>query len=74
LLVDVARGLVPQLRPLTYLASILFFPYLVSGPITYYREFAPQIEAEPRDWLRNGITESRCSRSACSRRPCWPTA
>lgn len=56
LLVDVARGLVPQLRPLTYLASILFFPYLVSGPITYYREFAPQIEAEPRDWLRNGIT------------------
>jgi len=55
LLVDVSRGLVTQLRPLTYLASILFFPYLVSGPITYYREFASQIEGEPEDWKGNGV-------------------
>lgn len=47
LLVDLARGMVTRVRPLTYLASILFFPYLVSGPITYFREFAPQVEDEP---------------------------
>lgn len=55
LLVDLARGLVPSLRPLTYLASILFFPYLVSGPITYFREFAPQVEGEARDMGRDAV-------------------
>ncbi|MBB3956828.1 D-alanyl-lipoteichoic acid acyltransferase DltB (MBOAT superfamily) [Novosphingobium sediminicola] len=55
LLVDLSRGLVTSLRPLTYLASILFFPYLVSGPITYFREFAPQVETETRDTVRDGI-------------------
>ncbi|WP_206242054.1 MBOAT family O-acyltransferase [Novosphingobium terrae] len=55
LLVDLARGVVREVRALTYLASILFFPYLISGPITYFREFAPQIEAEPRETGRDAM-------------------
>ena len=46
-LVDTARGQVGRAPPLTYVASLLFFPTIVSGPITYYREFAPQAEAGP---------------------------
>lgn len=46
-LVDSARGRVGKAHPLTYAASILFFPTILSGPITYFREFAPQIEASP---------------------------
>jgi len=46
-LVDTARGRFAPAPALTYAASILFFPTIVSGPITYYREFAPQAEAGP---------------------------
>jgi D-alanyl-lipoteichoic acid acyltransferase DltB (MBOAT superfamily) len=46
-LVDTARGLVPPARPLIYAASILFFPYIISGPITLYREVAPQLAERP---------------------------
>lgn len=53
LLVDTARGQITRANPLTYLASVLFFPTIVSGPITFYREFAPQIEAAP-DAARRG--------------------
>jgi alginate O-acetyltransferase complex protein AlgI len=46
-LVDTAQDRVGRARLLTYAASILFFPTIVSGPITYFREFAPQVEATP---------------------------
>ncbi|MDV3482241.1 MULTISPECIES: MBOAT family O-acyltransferase [Sphingobium] len=46
-LVDTGRGRLGAAHPLTYAASILFFPTILSGPITYYREFAPQAEEAP---------------------------
>jgi D-alanyl-lipoteichoic acid acyltransferase DltB (MBOAT superfamily) len=46
-LVDVSRGLVRTSAPLRYLASILFFPSIISGPIVFYRELEPQLEARP---------------------------
>jgi D-alanyl-lipoteichoic acid acyltransferase DltB (MBOAT superfamily) len=46
-LVDVSRGLVRTGAPLRYLASILFFPSIISGPIVFYRELDPQLEARP---------------------------
>lgn len=46
-LVDVARGTCPLPRPLTYAGSIAFFPVMISGPVTYVRELAPQLEATP---------------------------
>ena len=46
-LVDTARARIGPAHPLTYGASILFFPTILAGPITYYREFAPQAEADP---------------------------
>lgn len=52
-LVDTARGRVGSAHPLTYAASILFFPTILSGPITYFREFAPQVEG-PVDRRRIG--------------------
>ncbi len=50
-LVDTARERTGTVRPLSYAASILFFPTIVSGPITYVREFAPQLDA-PTDRSR----------------------
>ncbi|KQN07218.1 MBOAT family O-acyltransferase [Sphingomonas sp. Leaf25] len=50
-LVDTARERTGPAKPLSYAASILFFPTIVSGPITYFREFAPQLEA-PADRAR----------------------
>jgi len=47
-LVDVSRGAVRGDAPLKYLASILFFPSIISGPIVFYRELEPQLEARPR--------------------------
>lgn len=47
-LVDVSRGTLQPPRPLTYGASILFFPCLLSGPIVYVREIAPQLD-KPQD-------------------------
>jgi D-alanyl-lipoteichoic acid acyltransferase DltB (MBOAT superfamily) len=46
-LVDVSRGLVRTGAPLRYFASILFFPSIISGPIVFYRELEPQLEARP---------------------------
>jgi len=46
-LVDTARERIGRAKPLTYAASVLFFPTIVAGPITYYREFAPQVDTEP---------------------------
>ncbi len=46
-LVDTARGTVAPTRPLAYASSILFFPYIVSGPIAFYREVGPQFEQRP---------------------------
>jgi D-alanyl-lipoteichoic acid acyltransferase DltB (MBOAT superfamily) len=46
-LVDVSRGAVAGRAPLKYLASILFFPSIISGPIVFYRELEPQLEARP---------------------------
>jgi D-alanyl-lipoteichoic acid acyltransferase DltB (MBOAT superfamily) len=46
-LVDVSRGLVRTGAPLRYCASILFFPSIISGPIVFYRELEPQLEARP---------------------------
>ncbi len=46
-LVDTARERIAPAHPLTYSASILFFPTILAGPITYFREFAPQAEARP---------------------------
>ena len=47
-LVDVSRGVVNGRAPLKYLASILFFPSIISGPIVFYRELEPQLEARPK--------------------------
>jgi alginate O-acetyltransferase complex protein AlgI len=46
-LVDVSRGLVPTDHPVRYATSILFFPYIISGPITLYREMGPQLDHQP---------------------------
>ena len=46
-LVDTSRGLVKPSHPLAYASSILFFPYIISGPITFYREVGPQLERRP---------------------------
>jgi D-alanyl-lipoteichoic acid acyltransferase DltB (MBOAT superfamily) len=46
-LVDVSRGAVRGDAPLKYLASILFFPSIISGPIVFYRELGPQLDARP---------------------------
>lgn len=46
-LVDVSHERVKRPHALTYICSILFFPTIISGPITYFREFQPQIEAKP---------------------------
>ncbi|MDP9057743.1 MAG: hypothetical protein M3N34_10550 [Pseudomonadota bacterium] len=46
-LVDTARERIGRAEPLSYAASVLFFPTIVAGPITYYRDFAPQVDAGP---------------------------
>ncbi|HEY1806206.1 MAG TPA: MBOAT family O-acyltransferase [Terracidiphilus sp.] len=46
-LVDTSRGLVKPADPVTYASSILFFPYIISGPITLYREIGSQLEERP---------------------------
>lgn len=46
-LVDTSRGTIARPDASRYVASILFFPILVSGPITYFRDLAPQFDARP---------------------------
>jgi len=46
-LVDVARGRCAVPRPLAHAASIVFFPIMLAGPITYVRELVPQLERIP---------------------------
>lgn len=45
-LVDVSRVTTVVPRPLPYLASVSFFPSVISGPITYLREIFPQLSAD----------------------------
>ena len=42
-LVDTANGTTPPVKPMAYFGSILFFPSLISGPIVFVRELAPQL-------------------------------
>jgi alginate O-acetyltransferase complex protein AlgI len=52
-LVDVARGRCPVPPLLTHAATIVFFPIMLSGPVTYVRELVPQFAAiPPRDTRR----------------------
>jgi alginate O-acetyltransferase complex protein AlgI len=46
-LVEIANGSVLLPNATRYAASILFFPILVSGPITFYRELGPQLAETP---------------------------
>jgi D-alanyl-lipoteichoic acid acyltransferase DltB (MBOAT superfamily) len=46
-LVDTANGTAPPIKPIQYVGSILFFPSLISGPIVFFRELAPQFAAKP---------------------------
>jgi D-alanyl-lipoteichoic acid acyltransferase DltB (MBOAT superfamily) len=46
-LVDTARERTGHITALGYVASILFFPTIVSGPIVFYREFGPQVQDAP---------------------------
>jgi alginate O-acetyltransferase complex protein AlgI len=42
-LVDTSREQIKPTNPLVYASSILFFPFIISGPITFYREIGPQL-------------------------------
>lgn len=53
-LVDVSRGTLQPPRLLTYAAGIVFFPCLLSGPIVYVREIAPQLD-RPQDESEAGL-------------------
>lgn len=46
-LVDLWRGRIAPPRALHYFAFILFFPQLLSGPISLSREMVPQLEVRP---------------------------
>lgn len=46
-LIDIFRGTPPEPRFLRYAGEILFFPKLLSGPLTPYRELGPQMENRP---------------------------
>jgi alginate O-acetyltransferase complex protein AlgI len=45
-LVDVYRGESPSRNPLKFAAYKLFFPKLIAGPITRYREMEPQLRQQ----------------------------
>lgn len=55
-LVDVQRGRVIPTGIVKYLAFVLFFPTLISGPITLYQEMEPQLSRRPeRDRIANNL-------------------
>ncbi len=45
--IEVSRGATKPARLVDYFGFILFFPSIVSGPIVFYRELAPQLELRP---------------------------
>jgi len=55
-LVDVQRGRVVPSGIVKYLAFVLFFPTLISGPITLYQEMEPQLSRRPdRDRIASNL-------------------
>jgi len=55
-LVDVQRGRVIPSGIVKYLAFVLFFPTLISGPITLYQEMEPQLSKRPeRDRIASNL-------------------
>lgn len=58
LLIDVYRGNVDRVDPLTYVFFISFFPQLIAGPIVHYDEIAPQLgkKTNHTDDIAAGLT------------------